>query len=132
MKRLKPVLFLSPHPPPSPLHLKFELVNLYMVLQLDCFLLQGLASFGKNIMEVGSKYASVHAYYPMLTSSSCTTGIWSLNRTRLMAKPLSQATFNLTSREQGSMPTQFSIAFAASTKSIRVYLGSRLNLGTWR
>ncbi len=30
------------------------------------------------------------------------------------------------------MPTQFSIAFAASTNSIRIYLGLRLSLGTWR
>ncbi len=31
----------------------------------------------------------------------------------------------------GAMPTQFSIAFAVSTKPIRVYLHSRLTLGTW-
>ncbi len=38
-----------------------------------------------------------------------------------MAEPLSQTTYYLSSREQGSMPTQFSIAFAASLNSIRVY-----------
>ncbi len=79
-------------------------------------------------MEVRSKYASIHAYYPMLTSSSCMCGIWS----PLTAEPLSQSTYYLSSREQGSMATQFFIAFANSTNSIRVYLGSRLTLGTWR
>ncbi len=117
------------------LHLNFELVNLLMDVWFGClrdFLLQNLASFGKNIIEVRSKYASAHACYPMLTSSNCLCGIWSLSRSPLTAEPLSQAIYYLLSREQGSMPTQFSIAFAASTNSIRVYLGSRLALGTWR
>ncbi len=82
-------------------------------------------------MEVRSKYASVHTYYPTLTSSSYMCGIWSLNRSPLTGEPLSQATYYLGSREQGSMPAQFSIVFAASTNSIGIYLGSRLTLGTW-
>ncbi len=65
-------------------------------------------------------------------SRNCLCEIWSLNRSPLTAEPLSQATINLSSREQGSIPTRFSIAFATSTNSIRVYLGSRLTLGTWR
>ncbi len=36
--------------------------------------------------EVHSKYASVHAYCPMLTSSSLMCGIWSLNRSMLTAE----------------------------------------------
>ncbi len=81
------------------------------------FLLQSLASFGKHIMGDRSKYAIVHIYYPMLTSSSYLCSIWSLNRSPLTADPLSQATYYLDSREHSSMPTQFSIAFATSTKA---------------
>ncbi len=54
------------------------------------FLLQSLATFGKNITEVGSKYVRVHAYNPMLTSSSC--------RTRPKTEPLSQTAYYLSSR----------------------------------
>ncbi len=82
-------------------------------------------------MEVISTCAGVQAYNPLLTASSCVYGILSLNKNPLMAEPLSKATFYLSSREPGSMPAQFSIGFAASTNSIRVYLGSRLTLGTW-
>ncbi len=117
------------------LHLKSELVNLQMDVRfgfLKGFLLQSLASFGKNIMKVRSKYASVHAYHPMLTSASCICGMWCLNKRPLRAEPLSQATYYLSRRGQRSMPTQVSIPFVASTNSIRVYLGSRLTLGTWR
>ncbi len=53
-------------------------------------------------------------------------------RSSLTAEPVIQATFYLSRREQGSMLTQFSIVFAASTNPIRVYLGSRLTLGTSR
>ncbi len=132
LNSLKPVMLLSP---PPPLRVKFELANLLMGVRFVClrdFLLQSLASFGKNIMEVRSKYTCVHAYYPMLAYLSCMCGIWSLNRSPLTAEPFSQANYYLSIREQGSMPTQFSIAFAASTNSIRVYLGSRLTLDTWR
>ncbi len=42
----------------------------------------------------------------------------------LTAQSLNEATFYLSRRLQGSMPTQFFIVFDASTKSIRVYLDS--------
>ncbi len=67
----RPVPSVSPLPflPTPPLHMKFELVYLLMNLRFGCsrdFLLQSLASSGKKIIKVRFKYASVHAYYPML------------------------------------------------------------------
>ncbi len=47
-----------------------------------------------------------------------------------MEEPMRQATYRLRSWGQGPMLAQFSIVCATSMKSIRVYLGSRLTLGT--
>ncbi len=122
----RPVLPVSPLPfLPSPtLHMKFELVYLLINLRFVCS--------GKNIIQVRSKYASVHAYYQMMPSLSCMCCIWSLNKSPLVGEPLSHVTFYLSSRGQGPMPTQFSIAYAVPKKSVRIYLGSCLTLGTWR
>ncbi len=48
------------------------------------------AELGKVIMEVRPKAASVHAYYPTLTSSSRMSDSWSLKRSPLAEEPLSQ------------------------------------------
>ncbi len=110
----------------------FELVNLLMALQFGCFHADeelpaaGLASLGKNIEKIGSKYASVHAYFPMLASSNCPCGLWNLNRSPLTAEPLSRTAYYLGSREQGSKPTHCLRCFHEVYKGIfRVMLGPR-------
>ncbi len=110
----------------------FFLLFIWSSNKLICKWTYGLVAWGTSCCRVHhgvrSKYASVHAYYPMVTSSSCMCGSWRLNRSPLTAESLSQATYYLSSREQGSMPTRFSIAFAGFTKCIRVYLVSRFTL----
>ncbi len=53
--------------------------------------------------EVSSKDTNVYAYYPLLNSSSCMCGSWSLNRSPLTEEPLNQAAYHLSSREKGSI-----------------------------
>ncbi len=90
---------------PLPLHLKLGLVGLLLVLLFDCFSsIEGLLAAELGILRKEyhggrSKDASVHAYYPILTSSSCMCSIWSWSRSPLTAEPLSQAAYHLSSRE---------------------------------
>ncbi len=84
---------------------------------------QSLASFGKNIKEVRSKYASVHAYYRMLTSSSCMCGIWSFNKTPFNAGPILHFLGCLNEVDKGifglSLNPRHAVIMANSQRSFR-------------